>query len=191
MKVGVFCSSRSHINPIYFSEMTLFVKALVKQGHKIVYGGSREGLMEHLADTALEAGGHVIGVIPKYFLQHDHLAHKKLSQLLVEKNLRERKHQLITLSSVLIAFPGGIGTLDEVMEVITLKQLGESPQRPLLLFNILNYWTPFIDFFKQMKEQNTINLDLKDCFSVAQNLPEVLKWIADHSENPPGQVDEH
>lgn len=168
------------MDSIYSSTMVSFAKALIEENCEVIYGGSREGLMEVLADQILKNGGCVKGVVPKYFVGKSNLVHKNLTHLMVAENLRERKYHLIESSDVIVAFPGGIGTLDEIMEVITLKQLGEEPKRPLLLFNVLGFWDPFIDFFKTLRRKKALSLSLEKCFSVASEVDRVLEWILKH-----------
>ena len=177
MKIGVFCSSSSEIESVYFTEIALFSKAIVQSGHKIIYGGSREGLMECLANSAIEEGGFVTGVVPKYFLHQKNLTHNGLSELIVVEDLKERKEKLIGLSDLLVAFPGGIGTMDEMLSVMTLKQLKEPLVRPLLIYNFLNYWSGFIEFLKELKAKKAITLEFGDLFVEVKDYRDAMKKI--------------
>lgn len=127
MKVGIFCSSSQNFSSEYFEEMVFLSKELVRKGFEIVYGGSNQGLMKVLADSALEEGGKVTGIVPKYFKKQKNLVHENISQLVVVQNLNERKEKFIELSHVLVAFPGGVGTLDEMIALMSKRQLFEKP----------------------------------------------------------------
>lgn len=109
-------------------------------GHTLVYGGSRTGLMGNLADGALEQGGRVIGVEPRFFMEKE-LQHEGLTELIVTENMAQRKQKMLELGDVFLAFPGGIGTLEEISEVMSQAKLGFLP-KPFAFLDFEGYYQP-------------------------------------------------
>jgi uncharacterized protein (TIGR00730 family) len=173
--VAVFCSASSQIAPMYFSEMSLFAKALVDNNYRIVYGGGMTGPMGRLADVAIEAGGEVIGVMPAYHAQ-DGVVHPRLSELIIVDNLLDRKRKMIELAMASVAFPGGIGTMDEVTEALALKQLGEN-SKPVVFHNFLQFWDPLLNFFEELRTQHMIHQPLDELFGVEETTPKVIQYL--------------
>lgn len=173
--VVVFCSASSQVAPMYFSEMTMFAKALVEHNFRIIYGGGMTGLMGRLADAALEAGGEVVGVIPAYLAQ-DGIVHPNLTELIVVDDLLDRKRKMIELASAAVAFPGGIGTLDEVTEALSLKQLGEN-SKPVVFHNFLQFWDPLLSFFEELRHQHMIVQPLDELFGVEESSQKLIQYL--------------
>lgn len=173
--VVVFCSASSKVAPMFFSEITLLARELVKNDYRIVYGGGMTGLMGRLADAALEVGGNVVGVIPSY-LAKDGVVHPGLSELIVVDGLLDRKRRMIELAGASIAFPGGIGTLDEVTEALSLKQLGENT-KPVVFHNFLDFWSPLLGFFDELQDRHMIPQPLPDLYAVRESTPEVIGYL--------------
>jgi uncharacterized protein (TIGR00730 family) len=141
--VCVFCGSRNGFDPQHAALTATLATRLAVSGHTIVYGGGAVGLMGVLADAALAADGEVIGVIPG-FLKDRELAHPRLSRLEVVNSMHSRKQRMLELSDVVVALPGGIGTLDELVEAVTWAQLGLHA-KPIWLLNQDSYWQPLLD----------------------------------------------
>lgn len=171
----VFCSSSDAISPIYFSEITLLAHELVKNKIRIIYGGGRSGLMGRLADAALEKGGEVIGVIPHY-LAKPGIQHEGLTELIVVDDLLDRKRKMLSLADVAIASPGGIGTIDEITEVLALKQLGEHV-KPVCFHNFLDYWAPLFDYFEELRARHMIHQELHDLYTSFYSAEELVKGV--------------
>lgn len=142
LAVCVFCGARSGNDPRWVNGAYDFGRALAARGWALVYGGGNVGLMGALADGALAGGGEVIGVIPHKLLERE-LAHRGLSRLEVVDDMAERKTRMIALSDAFVALPGGLGTLDELFEVLTLAQIGYH-RKPSALFNQDGYWDPLL-----------------------------------------------
>lgn len=183
MKVGIFCSSSQSVDSKYFKEITRLSKGLVQRKFEIIYGGANEGLMKELADSTLKEGGKITGIVPKYFKNKKNLIHQKLSQLIVVENLMQRKEKFVELSHVLIAFPGGIGTIDETIDVISRRQLLEKPLRPIYIFNFLNFWSPWIQWLESLDKNNFIKMDLKKLFKVVKNLKELFSELEKYNHS--------
>jgi uncharacterized protein (TIGR00730 family) len=143
-RICVFCGSSPGTNPVYAQAAKGLGAALAKRGIELVYGGGTIGLMGTVANGTLEAGGKVIGVIPKA-LQLRELAHVNLTSLHVTGSMHERKAKMAELSQGFIALPGGLGTLEEFAEIVTWAQLGIHA-RPCGLLDVAGYYRPLVAF---------------------------------------------
>lgn len=143
--VCVFCGSSEGGNPAYAAAARQIAAVLVRRGLRLVYGGGRVGLMGALADAALAAGGEVIGVIPEALVSKE-LAHRGLSDLRIVGTMHERKALMADLSDGFITLPGGFGTLEEFLEVLSWAQLSIHT-KPCGLLDIENYYGPMIELF--------------------------------------------
>lgn len=173
--VAVFCSSSNDISPAFFDEITTLGKGLGQAGHRIVYGGAKVGLMGRVADACLEAGGEVEGVIPDY-LSKPGIVHEKLTELLVVDTMMDRKRIMIEKSDVVLVFPGGIGTLDELTEALALEQLDQlHPQ--VVVLNYLDFYQPLLDYFVELRERRMISQDLDELYKVFDSAESFLQWL--------------
>jgi len=150
-RIAVFCGSSNGASSLYIEGAKALGKELTKRNIALVYGGASVGVMGAVADTVLEAGGHVIGVMPT-FLEQREISHKNLSELIVVESMHERKAKMAELADGFIALPGGPGTLEEFFEIFTWAQLGLH-QKPCGLLNINNYYTPLVSLFNHMTEE--------------------------------------
>ncbi|RJS58705.1 TIGR00730 family Rossman fold protein [Bacillus sp. PK3_68] len=150
-RLAVFCGSSNGASDLYIEGAKNLGKELAKRQIELVYGGASVGVMGAVADAVLEAGGHVIGVMPS-FLDEREISHKHLSQLIVVESMHERKAKMAELADGFIALPGGPGTLEEFFEIFTWAQLGLH-QKPCGLLNINNYYTPLVTLFNHMTEE--------------------------------------
>ena len=169
--IAVFCGSRMGLHQEYREAAVELGHLMGKRGINLVYGGSSVGLMGVLADAVLECNGHVIGVIPKA-LQEKEIAHPRLSELRVVSSMHERKAIMEDLSQGFIALPGGIGTLEEIFEILTWAQLGLH-QKPSGLLNTAGYYDGLMSFLTTMGKQGF----LRDVFAsklLVEDRPTVL-----------------
>jgi uncharacterized protein (TIGR00730 family) len=144
-RICVFCGSSSGARESYAAAAAALARHLVAKGIAIVYGGGKVGLMGKLADAALEAGGEVIGVIPRSLVEKE-VSHPRLSDLRIVGSMHERKAQMAELSDAFIALPGGYGTFEEFCEVLTWTQLGLQ-QKPCGILNIDGYYDQLLSLF--------------------------------------------
>ena len=138
MNITVYLGANAGNDPALAEAVRELGSWIGANGHRLVYGGSRSGLMGQLAQSALDAGGTVTGVEPQFFVQQE-LQHDGLTELIVTKDMTERKTKMIELSDAFIAFPGGTGTLEEISEImsrVSLKQLAA----PCILYNLNGYY---------------------------------------------------
>lgn len=150
-QIAVFCGSSNGASEIYKEGAIQLGKELAKRRITLVYGGSSLGIMGIVADTVLEAGGQVIGVIPK-MLEEKEISHTNLTELIVVHSMHERKAKMVELADGFIALPGGMGTLEEFFEVLTWAQLGLH-QKPCGILNINHYYDLLIAFLDHINDQ--------------------------------------
>jgi uncharacterized protein (TIGR00730 family) len=139
-RLCVFCGSSADVDQRYRDAATELGGLLARSGVELVYGGGRVGLMGLLADAALAAGGRVTGVIPR-FLHDREVAHTGLSELIVVGSMHERKRRMFDIAGAFVALPGGLGTLDETIEIVTWRQLALH-DKPIIVVDVTGYWAP-------------------------------------------------
>lgn len=171
MNICVFCGSAAGNNPLYASLAAEFGKLLADHGHSLVYGGGNIGLMGIVADSVLENHGKVIGVIPSFLAERE-VAHQRLTQLEIVGTMHERKMRMAELANAFVVLPGGWGTLDEMAEILTWKQLGLINQN-LFVLNSNNFFDPLLDQMRFMANEGFLrqeNLDLVTMVDSPQQL---------------------
>jgi uncharacterized protein (TIGR00730 family) len=142
-RICVFCGSRSGLGDAYVTAARALGRTLAERGLAVVYGGGNVGLMGELADAALAGGGEVIGVIPEALVRKE-VAHTGLTELRVVASMHERKAQMADLSDAFIALPGGMGTFEELFEILTWAQLGLH-EKPCGLLDVCGYFAPLCE----------------------------------------------
>lgn len=153
--LAVFCGSSIGASAVYVEEAKNLGAELAKRNITLVYGGSSVGIMGAVADSVLEAGGNVIGVMPD-FLEKKEIAHKSLTELIVVESMHERKAKMAELADGFMALPGGPGTLEEFFEIFTWAQLGLH-QKPCGLLNINHYYDPLVALFNHMSDEKFLH----------------------------------
>ena len=143
--ICVFCGSTAGEDPRYLDGATLLGQSLAGRGIGLVYGGSQMGLMGRIADSVLDAGGKVVGVLPEP-LQHREVAHRSLTELVITGSMHERKAEMARRADGFIAAPGGLGTIEEFLEVLTWAQLGMH-RKPCGILNTNGYFDPLAAVF--------------------------------------------
>lgn len=175
LNICVYCASSTQIDASFFDAADRLGKILARERLNVVCGGGSLGLMAKLADSALEAGGKVIGVIPK-FMCDENWQHKNLSELIVTENMHERKEKMAMMSDAAIALPGGCGTLEELLEVITWKQLGLFT-KPIVIVNTNGYYDALIAMLNRAVEDNFMRELHRDLWIVVAEPEEVIDAI--------------
>lgn len=158
--VAVFCGSRRGASEVYIEGAKVVGEELAKRNISLVYGAASIGVMGAVADSVLENGGHVIGVMPD-FLQRKEIVHPDLSELIIVDSMHDRKAKMADLSDGFIALPGGPGTLEEFFEIYTWAQLGLH-QKPCGLLNINHYYDPLITLYKHMLKEEFLDEKYRD-----------------------------
>lgn len=151
MNICVFCGSSSGNNPIYANAAKELGYLIAKGNHTLIYGGGNIGLMGIIADAVLEGKGEVIGVIPKFLMDRE-VGHTSLTSLEIVTSMHERKKRMADLSDAFVAIPGGWGTLEEIAEILTWKQL-ELLTQPVAVLNINRFFDPLLTQMKFMVEE--------------------------------------
>lgn len=171
MNVCVFCGSSTGTDAVFANAARDTGRLLAQGGHSLIYGGGNIGLMGILADAVLEKGGQVTGVIPD-FLMNREVGHRGLTDLIIVSYMHDRKKRMADLADAFIALPGGWGTLDELAEILTWRQLGLIDQ-PVGLLNVDSFFTPLVDQMKAMTEKGFLHpANLR--FLVVENSPQKL-----------------
>ena len=180
-RLCVYCGSRPGSQPDYPEAAENLARALVRRKIEVVYGGASVGTMGVLANTVLAEGGHVIGIIPQAIVDRE-VVHRGLSDLRVVTSMHERKVLMAELSDGFIALPGGLGTLDEVFEILTWGQLGLH-QKPCGLLNIRDYYRGLIDFLNHAVAERFIT-DVHRAMLLVEEEPERLLEHFEHYQVP-------
>jgi uncharacterized protein (TIGR00730 family) len=175
----VFCGSSSGVDPRYVAAARELGRALASSGIGLVYGGASVGLMGAIADAALQAGGHVIGVIPEA-LERREVAHRGLSDLRVVGSMHERKALMAELSDGFVALPGGIGTLEELFEVWTWGQLGYHA-KPCAIYNVGGFYTGLIAFLGHVGTAGFLRPDTREMLIVEDDEARLLGRLRSYS----------
>lgn len=148
--ICIYCGSNPGDNPAYMEAARAMGQLIAGQGHRLIYGGGHVGLMGAAADAALSAGGEVIGVIPRDILEKE-VGHGGVTELFTVNSMHERKMKMASLSDSFVALPGGIGTLEEIIEVLTWSQLGFH-SKPCAVLNIEGFFNPLFQLLDHMVE---------------------------------------
>ena len=172
MKVCVFASSSSRIDNDYATAATNLGLLLARAKVDVVYGGGGIGLMGRLADAVLENGGTITGVIPS-FMKDEGWDHSAVTKMIITSDMGERKKQMFAMADAIIALPGGVGTLEELTEAMTLKQLGLF-KGPIIILNTLNFYKSLIDFLEHMVQGNFLRYEHKGMWEIANTPEEVM-----------------
>jgi uncharacterized protein (TIGR00730 family) len=147
-RVCVYCGSSDGADPRYREAADELGAGLAARGMELIYGGGRNGLMGCVADAVLAGGGRVTGIIPVH-LQHREVAHLGLSELVIVKDMHQRKRVMAERADAFAVLPGGVGTLDETVEILSWRQLGLH-QKPIFVIDIAGYWSPLAALFKHI-----------------------------------------
>jgi uncharacterized protein (TIGR00730 family) len=172
MTVCVFASSSSRINSEYATAAAHLGSLLAKSETDVVFGGGGIGLMGKLADSVIENGGKITGVIPS-FMKDEGWDHSKVQDMILTSDMGERKKKMFEMSDAVIALPGGIGTLEELTEAITLKQLSLF-DGPIIILNTLGYYNSLLTFLENMIDNQFLRLEHKGIWEVVDTPEEVI-----------------
>jgi len=183
-RICVFCASSNRIAPQYVDATAQFARLAVIQGYTLVCGGTSKGLMHVLIGAAIEAGGAVEGVVPAFMYQYGWVD-KRLAHITIVETMRERKHVMTKDADAIVAFPGAMGTLEELTEVISLKRLGIFC-KPIIIFNQNGFYDLLLHFFDDMVKEQMMGSDQRNAWKTVNRVEEILPaieaeplWIAD------------
>jgi len=186
--VCVYCGSGPGTNPRFVEAAKAFGRALAENGMRLVYGGGSIGLMGAVATSALDHGGAVTGIIPDFLTIREN-ALKRVQEMIVTPDMHERKRLMFERSDAFVALPGGVGTLEELVEQMTWQQLGRH-SKPVLLANIDGFWEPLIDLLTHMRATEFIRPTLSIDILKADRVEDILPRLrAAASREPAGTKD--
>jgi uncharacterized protein (TIGR00730 family) len=170
--VTVFCGSSPGVDPAYAAAAAGFGDGLAKAGMNLVFGGGNVGLMGVVAGAALGAGAHVTGIIPDFLRQRE-VEFPGLSELIVTDSMHTRKRRLFALADAFVVLPGGLGTYDETIEILTWKQLGQHA-KPILLVDVLGWAGPFVAMVARTIETGFAKPEVRGLFEVVPDVAAAL-----------------
>jgi len=185
ISICVFCASSNDANPIYLEVARRLGELMVERGHTLVYGGGSVGLMGELAREVQRGGGRVVGVIPER-LSTEEIAFEAAEELLVTADMAERKNIMIERAEAFICLPGAFGTLDEMLEIITLKQL-DYHDKPIVLVNTDGFYDALLGFFRRLEEEKLIYKECLELYEVVSDVETALELLNIEPGAPPGE----
>lgn len=166
--VAIFCAASENIAPAYFEVAAEVGTVLGRLGATMVYGGARFGLMEATAKAAKKAGARIVGVVPDILVERDRVSHL-LDEQVGCRNLSERKDIMLERSDVLVALPGGIGTLDEIFHVLAAATIGYHTKR-VVLYNVNGFWNPLLATVEEMAQAGFVRGEIEKYLVVANDI---------------------
>jgi uncharacterized protein (TIGR00730 family) len=175
MRICVYCASSAKVDKVYFNAAERLANEFLKENVEVVYGGGAVGLMGIIADTIIKHGGKIKGILPKFMVDVE-WAHKGLSDLVMTDTMHERKAKFMEDVDALVALPGGSGTLEELLEAITLKRLGQFV-KPIVILNTKGYYDPLLQMFDKCVRENFMNSVHLEMWKVVSEPEEVINAI--------------
>lgn len=175
MNIAVYCGASLGTKEIYTEAAKWLGKWIANNGHTLVYGGGKAGLMGVIADAVLLHNGEVIGIIPTFLADRER-SHPKLTQLEIVNTMSERKNRMVELGDCYIALPGGPGTLEEISEVISWARIGQH-QNPCIIYNVDGYYEPLKDFYESMVQNGFLAEVDKKAMYFCDSIFEIEQYI--------------
>jgi uncharacterized protein (TIGR00730 family) len=172
ISICVFCGSRYGVDSRFRAAATRLGELVGRAQIRLIYGGGHVGLMGAVADAAIAAGGEVVGLIPARLLERE-VGHRAITELVVTQDMFERKRQMIDRADAFVILPGGLGTLDELLDVVTLRQLGYHA-KPIVVVNLAGYWDPLIALVDQVVGLKFAAPTARTLYRVVDGVDEIL-----------------
>ena len=176
--ICVYCGSNAGNKPAYTERAMALGDRIAKEGLSLVYGGGNVGLMGVVADAVLQAGGEVVGVIPEQLVNWE-VAHRGVTRLEVVANMHERKKLMFDLSDAFVALPGGFGTLDEMFEMLTWRQLGIG-DKPCAFLDVDGFYGPLLAMIDRMVEERFLHPDQRADLWHGDDIDAMFRWIREY-----------
>jgi uncharacterized protein (TIGR00730 family) len=181
-RICVYCGSGPGADPAFLAAAKEFGRILAENRIGLVYGGGAVGLMGGLANAVLDHGGSVTGIIPEFLVNREHAL--KRGEVIVTRDMHERKQRMFELADAFVALPGGVGTLEETVEQMTWVQLGHH-RKPILLASIKRFWQPLCALLDHMQELRFIRTGLEVNYLVAERVEDILPMLAEAARAVP------
>ena len=185
-KICVYCGSGPGTDPAFVEAARAFGTILAKNGIGLIYGGGNVGIMGELSRAVLDNGGEATGIIPEFLMSREH-AMKGADGLIVTHDMHERKRKMFELADAFVALPGGVGTLEEIVEQMTWVQLGRHT-KPILLANIQGFWEPLCALLDHMKKLEFIRGDLSFDLLVTDKVDDILPMLRKAADAVPASA---
>ncbi len=185
-KICVYCGSGPGTDPAFVESARAFGAVLAENGIGLVFGGGSVGMMGTLAKSVLDHGGEVTGIIPEFLVAREH-AMRGADNLIVTRDMHERKRKMFEMADAFVAMPGGIGTLEEVVEQMTWVQLGRH-RKPILLANVKGFWNPLCALIEHMRKLEFIRGDLNFDLLVADKIADILPMLQKAAQATPDEA---
>lgn len=178
-KICVYCGANAGARPAYTAAARALGTRIAQDGHALVYGGGNVGLMGEVADAALAAGGTVYGVIPQQLVEWE-VAHRGVTELIVVDNMHTRKMRMFELADAFVALPGGFGTLDEMFEMLTWRQLGLG-EKPCAFLSVEGFWSPLMSVVDTMVNERFLHADQRADLWHGEDIDALFQWIENYT----------
>lgn len=176
MKIAIFCSANENIDPDFFTLTEELGRWIAENGHAIVFGGANFGLMECIAKSVFEAGGNTIGIVPSILLKGESVS--DYTRMVIPcDNLSDRKDLMLAKSDVIIALPGGIGTLDEIFTIAAAGTIGYHNKR-VILYNMKGYWNHLTALLDDLQQQGMVRGAWHNYIAVADTLDDISRLLS-------------
>ncbi|MBB4955836.1 uncharacterized protein (TIGR00730 family) [Agrobacterium vitis] len=178
--ICVYCGSRPGRDPSHMAAGHTLGQAIAANGLSLVYGGGTKGIMGAVAKGVLAGGGHVTGIIPEFLMDmeatHDSLG--DLSEVIITEDMHQRKHKMFERADAFVTLPGGIGTLEEIVEIMTWGQLGRH-EKPMVFANVNGFWNPMLDLLNHMSEEGFVHTAHRVQPMVIDDIEHIIPMIMD------------
>ncbi len=173
MNICVYCGSSAGNDPSIIEQAEEFGRQIGFHGHRLIYGGASIGIMGRLADAVMSAGGDVIGVIPRDLFRRE-VPHQRITELIAVDDMHQRKSEMASRADAFVALPGGFGTLEELLEIITWNQIGIL-KKPVVVLNLNGFFDPLLAMIDNAMATGFIKPKNGDILNVAHSVDECLK----------------
>lgn len=178
--ICVYCSSSNYLDEKFYKLAQELGHKIAKEGFGLVYGGTTVGTMGQLANAVLHNGGNVIGVVPK-LIEEKGLAHPELAEIIITKDMRERKATMEVHANAFVALPGGFGTFEEVFEIIVGKQLGYH-KKAVVFLNLDNFYDPMFQMFENVYKEKFAKEESRELYYIANSIDELFEYLSTYKE---------
>lgn len=175
--IGVFCGSSDRFSAAILEAVRTVGDGIGQRGWRLVYGGSQVGLMGIVSRAAMGAGAEVVGVLPRRLIRTERAA-GEITELIYVETLAERKQTIADLSDVFVGLPGGIGSIDEIVEMMSWHYIGVQA-KPTVILNADGYWQPLFDLFDHLIRNDAVRSNFAATYDVASDVPEMFAMIED------------
>ena len=176
--ICVYCGSNAGSKPIYAERAAALGERIAQEGLRLVYGGGNVGLMGVVANAVLQAGGQVTGVIPKQLADWE-VAHRGLTELEIVGSMHERKSRMFELSDGFVTLPGGFGTMEEIFEMLTWRQLGIG-NKPCAFLDVDGFYTPLIGMIDRMVDERFLHAEQRQDLWHGEDIGTMLEWMKNY-----------